>query len=72
MAFMQRANIALFAVLVFTALSGIPYVVDQARKNIMPTETPTPKPVQTTSQASAPKPQFPENRVLKEGQMPKR
>ena len=71
-AFLDRANVALLAVLILTAVAGIPYVADQAREELMPTKQPTPKAAQTAQQSSGQKPQFPPNRVLKQGELPKR
>jgi len=62
---LHRSRVALFAVLVLTALAGLPFVADQVRMK-MPKDTPKPAP--TVQPASAPqKPAFPQNRVIREG-----
>lgn len=71
-AFMHRANVALFCVLVFTANAGLSYVVDQARKNFMPTQPPAPPKPSTQATPQRTPPQIPQNRVIREGEMPKR
>ena len=64
------ARIALFSVLMWTALAGLPYVADQVRF-VMPAEQ-APKPGQTQP-TSAPKPRpFPQNRIIKDGGSPTR
>lgn len=67
---MHYSRIALFFVLGFTTLAVGPYVADQRlnMRNNMPARE-APKPVtQTTPTAAPPRPSFPENRVIKEGQ----
>lgn len=65
--FLHWGRISLFVLLGFTAIVGLPYVIDQVRF-VMPTQQ-APKPTAPQPQpASAPqKPSFPENRVIKEG-----
>lgn len=55
----------LFVILWITAFAGIPYVADQVRF-FMPTQQ-APKPSQTQPASAPPKPEFPQNRVVKEG-----
>ena len=63
--FLHRGRIRLFVLLVSTAFTGFPYVIDQVRF-VMPTQQ-APKPSTPQSASVPPKPSFPENRVIKEG-----
>jgi hypothetical protein len=67
--YLHRANITLFIVLVLTALTGIPYVSDQVRNLMAPPTLPQTRPA-PTSASNQPKPEFPPNRVIREGTVP--
>lgn len=69
--YLHRANITLFIVLVVTALTGIPYVSDQVRNLMAPQTTPQTRPAPPTA-SNHPKPEFPPNRVIREGTVPEK
>ena len=64
------ARIALFSVLVLTALAGLPYVADQTR--FVMSSDQVPKPTQTQPTSVPKLPPFPANRIIKDGSSPKR
>jgi hypothetical protein len=73
--YLHRANIALFTILVLTSLAGVPYVIDQAMIRAMPRDAqPIQQPPATPRpQASVPpRPSFPPNRIIREGDVPPR
>jgi hypothetical protein len=63
---LHRSRIALFSVLVLTALAGLPFVADQVRKQ-MPQEAPRPTAPARPTNVAPDKPAFPQNRIVREG-----
>jgi len=67
------SRISLFTVLGFTALTGVPFVVNQVRSSMPPQQTPQTQPASQAPQRTAPQPPaFPPNRVIREGDAPTR
>lgn len=61
------SRLALLSVLWLTTLAGLPFVADQVRYSMPPTQQ-TPKPAPPPPQATTtPRPQFPPNREIREG-----
>lgn len=60
------SRVALLSVLWLTTFAGLPFVADQVRYSMPPTQQ-TPKPANQPSQVTTPRPQFPPNREIREG-----
>ena len=71
-AFLYRARLALFAVLLLSTVAGLTYVIDQVRVYMpRPTET-TPAPAPAASSQTPQLPTVPPNREIREGDIPTR
>lgn len=73
---MHQGRIVLFALLGTTALMGVPYLADQLNQRVRiemskDSQLPTPAaPAPQANQSAPPKPAFPPNRIIREGQEP--